>query len=75
MPQFFLNIRQGELACPRFEAAGDNIDAARHEAVRIFGDLGRDIAAGVAQADWQIEVRDQSGKLAFRLSVCAETPE
>jgi hypothetical protein len=73
MPRFFLNIRQGELACPRLEAAGDNIEAARHEAVMIFADLAGDIAGRIAKADWQIEVSDESGKLVFRVSVCAET--
>jgi hypothetical protein len=68
MARFFLNICQ----CPSLEAAGDNIEAARLEAVMIFADLARDIAAGIAKADWQIELRDESGTLAFRLSVCAE---
>jgi hypothetical protein len=73
MPRLFLNIRQGEFACPRLEAAGDNIEAARHEAMMIFADLARDTAARIAEADWQIEVSDESGNLAFRVSVCAET--
>jgi hypothetical protein len=72
MPRLFLNIRQGEFACPRLEAAGDNIEAARHEAVMIFADLARDIAAHIAKADWQIEVSDESGNSAFRVSVSAQ---
>ena len=49
MPRLFLNIRQGEFACPRLEAAGDNIEAARHEAMMIFADLARDTAARIAE--------------------------
>jgi hypothetical protein len=75
MSRFYLNIRQGELAYPRLEAAHKTIEAVRQEALAVFADLARSIATSLVNTDWQIEVRDETQKLVFRISVCAESPE
>jgi hypothetical protein len=71
MSRFYLNIRQGRIAYPRLVAAHRNLEAVRQEALAVFADLARSIATGVVNAEWQMEVRDETQKLVFRISVRA----
>ena len=75
MSRFSLNIRQGELAYPRLEAAHKTIEAVRQEALAVFADLARNIVTSIVNSDWRIEVRDETGKVVFRIRVCAEALE
>ena len=75
IPRFFLNICQGEFAYPRLVAAHENIDAVRQEARTIFADLARDIVTSTTNPNWQMEVREDTGKLVYRIKLAVDSPE
>jgi hypothetical protein len=75
MPRFSLNIRQGSIAYPRLVADHRTIEGVRQEALAVFADLARSIGTSADNAEWQLEVRDETQKLVFRISVCAESLE
>jgi cytochrome P450 len=54
------------------ESIHESAEAMRHEALAIFADLAKDIAARLINANWQIEVRDDARKLMFRITVSAD---
>lgn len=66
MPRYFLDISQGKfLNTPSvFELPNDA--AALREALKIWGDLARDIAHELeAHHDWRMSVEDESGNVIF----------
>ena len=72
MPRFYLNIHQGELAYPRLVAAHEDIEAVRQEARTVFADLARNIVTGPANIDWQMEVRNDTGRLVYRIKLSVD---
>lgn len=75
MSQFFLNIHKDGLAYPRLVAAHDNIEEVRQEARAVFADLVRSIVTGPDRRDWKMEVREDTGRLAYRIKLTMDAPK
>jgi hypothetical protein len=71
MPQYWFQIGKNGYSS---EAADDA--AAWHEAVAVCGDLARGVLADLkseCESEWQMDVRDNTGRTLFRFRISAET--
>ena len=74
MPRFSFHVSQGRFSHPAITTSFENSDAARHEALSICADLGRDLFTGLAfDSAWRMEVTDDNGTPIFRLRLSAES--
>ena len=75
MPTFFFSVRHGEDAC----VANDGAEFADHNAAwkemtGVCGDMIADISRKLSEnAQWQMELLDESRKPVFRIRLVAET--
>jgi hypothetical protein len=74
MSKYYFRVPHGRYAGVQSEATelADN-DAARAEALKIWGDLAHDIATDlVSEPEWRMEVADGSGKVVIRIRTLVE---
>jgi hypothetical protein len=74
MSEYYFRVPHGRYAGVQSEATelADN-DAARKEALNIWGDLARDIVTDlVSEPEWRMEVADGSGKVVIRIRTVVE---
>ena len=75
MPTFFFSVRHGEDAC----VANDGAEFADHNAAwkemtGVCGDMIADVSRKLSEnAQWQMELLDESRKPVFRICLVAET--
>ena len=75
MPVFFFSVRIGEDAC----VSNDGAEVADHNAAwkemtGVCGDMIADISRRLSEnAEWQMELLDESRKPVFRIRLVAET--
>jgi hypothetical protein len=68
MPCFSIHVSQGQFSHLVVETAFENSETARQEVIAICADLGRDIFTGLQPGcEWQIDLKNESGKAIFRL--------
>jgi hypothetical protein len=75
MSKYYFRVPHGRYAGGQSEATefADN-DAARAEALKVWGDLARDIATDLAsEPEWRMEVADGSGKVVIRIRTVVES--
>jgi hypothetical protein len=75
MPMFFFSVRHGEDACVNNDGAefADH-NAAWKEMTGVCGDMIADISRQLSEnAEWQMELLDESRKPVFRIRLVAET--
>ena len=77
MPRFVFQVQQARLpGVPAIEDVLSDSFAARKTALGMCADLAKDIVAGLTEdSEWRLDVRDESGKPVFRLSLIAESLE
>jgi hypothetical protein len=75
MPIFFFSVRHGEDACVNNDGAEfAEHNAAWKEMTGVCGDMIADISRRLAEnAQWQMELLDESRKPVFRIRLVAET--
>jgi hypothetical protein len=74
MPRYSFNIVQGKFSKSSVTADYPDNDAAQLNALAMFGDLWRDISAGMKDhPEWRMEIEDEAGRMFFRLSFTAES--
>jgi uncharacterized protein DUF6894 len=75
MPVFFFSVRHGEDACVNNDGAefADH-NAAWKEMTGVCGDMIADISRELSEnAEWQMELLDESRRPVFRIRLVAET--
>jgi hypothetical protein len=78
MPIFFFSVRHGEDArvCNDDGAEFPDRNAAWKEMTGVCGDMVGEISRGLVEnAEWQMELLDESRKPVFRIRLVAETLE
>lgn len=75
MPRYYLRIDQGKYSgasdCP-FDAEDDA--AARREMIEVWGDLAGGVCCGLKEnAEWHMEVLDESRRPLFRMRLSMES--
>lgn len=74
VPHFSLHVIQGKFSNAGIEAAFENGEAARKEAISICAALARDIIVDMPlDSEWRMEVADETGKPVFKFRILAET--
>jgi hypothetical protein len=75
MPIFFFSVRHGEDACVNNDGAEfTDHNAAWKEMTGVCGDMIADISRKLSEnAEWQMELLDESRKPVFRIRLVAET--
>jgi hypothetical protein len=76
MPRFIFQVQQGKSSkIPAVEDVLSDGYAARKAALGMCADLAKDIVQGLTEdAEWRLDVLDETGKLIFRLRLLAESP-
>jgi hypothetical protein len=77
MPRFLFQVQQARFpGIPVMEDVLSDSFAARKAALGMCADLAKDIVAGLTEdAEWRLDVLDESGKPVFRLRLVAESLE
>jgi hypothetical protein len=77
MPTFFFSVRHGEQAGVCNEGAEfADLGAAWKEMTGVCGDMVADVSRRLVEnAEWQMELLDESRKPVFRIRLVAETLE
>lgn len=71
MPQYSLRVSQGRFSKAEIQSVFDNGEAARHGALAICSDLGRDIFAELSDgSEWQLDCANEGGDVIFQIRVC-----
>jgi hypothetical protein len=75
MPIFFFRVRHGEEICVSSDGAEfPDHNAAWKEMTGVCGDMIADISRKLPEnAEWQMELLDESQKLVFRIRLVSET--
>ena len=74
VPHFSLHVIQGKFSNAGIEAAFENGETARKEAISICAALARDIIVDMPlDSEWRMEVADETGKPVFKFRILAET--
>ena len=73
MPRYFFNLQDGRSTPDREGTELADIETARAEAVRLSGEILRDIGATYwDHPEWRLDVLDESGRTLFSLCFVAE---
>jgi hypothetical protein len=68
MPRFSIHLSQGKFSSVVVETAFETSEAARQELMAISADLGRDIFTRLEPgSEWQMDLKNETGKAIFRL--------
>jgi uncharacterized protein DUF6894 len=74
MPIFFFSVRHGQDACVSDGAEFADHHAAWKEMTGVCGDMIADISRRLSEnAEWQMELLDESRKPVFRIRLVAQT--
>lgn len=75
MPIFFFRVRHGEEICVSTDGAEfPDLNAAWKEMTSVCGDMIADISRKLPEnAEWQMELLDESRKPVFRIRLVSET--
>lgn len=74
MPVFFFSVRHGENACVNDGAEFADHNTAWKEMTGVCGDMIADISRELSEnAEWQMELLDESRRPVFRIRLVAET--
>jgi hypothetical protein len=76
MQQYSFRVLNGAKLSPSTTSILPNPAAAQKLALAMFADLARDIVLHLEpDSGWQVNVSDETGRVIYRVSVVAESPE
>jgi hypothetical protein len=71
MPQYSFRVSQGRFSNAEIQSVFENGEAARHGALAMCSDLGRDIFAELSTGpEWQLDCANESGSVIFQIRLC-----